>query len=167
MAFQAGAGSATTPAFTFTADSNTGIFSPGADQLAIATNGSNRVFVGATGNTGIDQPSPASKLDVNGNYAANVVSMADNTVNCSLGNYFTRTINANATFSFTNIPSGRAFSFALELTHTSGTVTWPAAVEWPNGTAPTLNTGFTHIFVFVTDDGGSRWRGAALVDYNN
>jgi hypothetical protein len=88
-------------------------------------------------------------------------------VECDLGNYFTRTINSNSTFSFTNVPASRAFSFALELTHTSGTVTWPAAVAWPNNTAPTLNTGLTHLFVFVTDDGGTRWRGAALVDYNN
>jgi hypothetical protein len=167
MAFQAGAGSAATPAFTFTADSNTGIFSPGSDQVAIATNGSNRLYVGATGNMGVDQPSPATRLDLNGNYASNVVALTSNTVDCSLGNYFTRTINANSTFSFTNIPSGRAFGFTLELTHTSGTVTWPAAVEFNGGVAPTLTTGRTHLFVFITDDGGSRWRGVGLVDYNN
>jgi hypothetical protein len=28
-----------------------------------------------------------------------------------------------------------------------------------------LTTAKTHLLIFVTDDGGTRWRGAALVDY--
>ena len=85
-----------------------------------------------------------------------------------LGNYFTKTINANSTFTFSNPPaSGTAGSFTLELTHTSGTVTWPASVKFPLDTAPTLTAGKTHLFVFVTDDGGTRYRGAALADYVN
>ena len=50
---------------------------------------------------------------------------------------------------------------------TSGTVTWPASVKFPADTAPTLTTGKTHLFMFVTDDGGTRYRGAALADYVN
>ena len=38
--------SASTPSLTFTADTNTGIYSPGADQLAVATNGVERVEFG-------------------------------------------------------------------------------------------------------------------------
>ena len=57
--------------------------------------------------------------------------------------------------------------FTLELTHTSGTVTWPTEVKWPADSPPTLTTGKTHLFVFVTDDGGTRYRGAALADYVN
>lgn len=89
-------------------------------------------------------------------------------INCSASNYFTKTIAANSTFTFSNVPvSGVAYSFTLELTHTSGTVTWPASVVWPLNTAPTLTTGKTHLFIFVTDDGGTRWRGAFNVDYTN
>jgi hypothetical protein len=55
----------------------------------------------------------------------------------------------------------------LELTHSSGTVTWPGTVKWNADTAPTLTTGKTHLFMFVTDDNGSRYRGSALVDYVN
>lgn len=36
-------GSVSNPSYTFTGDSNTGIYSPGADQLNIVTNGANRV----------------------------------------------------------------------------------------------------------------------------
>jgi hypothetical protein len=43
-------GAAATPSVTFTGDPNTGIYSPGADQLAISTNGTGRLFVDASGN---------------------------------------------------------------------------------------------------------------------
>jgi hypothetical protein len=43
-------GSAAAPALTFTGDPNTGIYSPGADQVAISTNGTGRLFVDASGN---------------------------------------------------------------------------------------------------------------------
>ena len=107
-------------------------------------------------------------LTVDGPYkqAAEAVSALD--IDLSTGNYFTKTINANSTFTFSNPPSsGTVGSFTLELTHTSGTVTWPSSVKFNSDTAPTLTTGKTHLFFFVTDDGGTRYRGAALVDYVN
>jgi hypothetical protein len=106
-------------------------------------------------------------LDIDGSYRSNIVAVAALDIDCSAGNYFTKTISSNSTFTFSNATSSRAISFTLELTHTSGTVTWPASVKWPSDTAPTLTTGKTHLFMFVTDDGGTRWRGAALVDYVN
>ena len=107
-------------------------------------------------------------LAVDGPYkqVAEAVSALD--IDLSTGNYFTKTINGNSTFTFSNPPSsGTVGSFTLELTHTSGTVTWPSSVKFPADTAPTLTTGKTHLFVFITDDGGTRYRGAALVDYVN
>ncbi len=98
--------------------------------------------------------------------AAEAVSALD--IDLSQSNYFTKTINGNSTFTFSNPSnSGVASTFTLELTHTSGTVTWPASVKFPADTAPTLTTGKTHLFMFVTDDGGTRYRGAALADYVN
>lgn len=97
-----------------------------------------------------------------------VVAVSALDVDCSKGTYFTKTIAANSTFTFSNVPaSGNAYSFTLEVTHTSGTITWPAAVKWPSDTAPTLTTGKTHLFMFTTANGGTRWRGSALVDYVN
>ncbi len=116
---------------------------------------------------GINQGTPLARLDLDGNYASNITAMGALDVDCSTANYFTKTINANSTFTFSNPPASRAYAFALELTHTSGTITWPTTVKWPKDTAPTLTTGKTHIFIFVTDDGGTRWRGASLVDYVN
>jgi hypothetical protein len=46
-------GSAASPSLTFTGDLNTGLYSPGADQVAVATNGTGRLFVDANGNVGV------------------------------------------------------------------------------------------------------------------
>ena len=47
------AGTAAAPSIAFEGDSNTGIYSPGADQLAISTNGTGRLFVDASGNVAL------------------------------------------------------------------------------------------------------------------
>ena len=59
-------GTATNPSLSFVGDPNTGIYSPGADQLAVATNGTGRLFVDASGNVGVGTASPnaSSKLHV-------------------------------------------------------------------------------------------------------
>ena len=106
-------------------------------------------------------------IAADGVYTGAVTAMAALAIDCSSSNYFTKTINANSTFTFTNVPAARAFSCTLELTHTSGTVTWPASVKFPDNTAPSLTTGKTHLFMFVTDDGGATFRGASLIDYTN
>lgn len=103
----------------------------------------------------------------NGSVRGNVVAVAALDIDCSLGNYFTKTIAANSTFTFSNVPASASFAFTLELTHTSGAATWPTEVKFPGDTAPTIADGKTSLFIFVTDDGGTRWRGAALVDYVN
>lgn len=105
----------------------------------------------------------AASTDV---YSAPAVSVSALDINCSTGNYFTKTISANSTFTFSNAPaSGTAYSFTLRLIHTAGTVTWPTSVKWWNDTAPTLTTGKTDLFVFSTDDGGITWRGSYLLNY--
>jgi len=46
-------GSAANPSISFTSDPNTGIYSPGADQVTISTSGSGRVFVDQAGNVSV------------------------------------------------------------------------------------------------------------------
>ena len=109
----------------------------------------------------------ANGLACLGNVVSNALALSGYDIDCRDGNYFTKTCNGNTTFTISNVPASVAFTFALEITHTSGTLTWPASIKWPADTPPTLTSGRTHVFVFVTDDGGVRWRGAALVDYVN
>lgn len=107
-------------------------------------------------------------LTVDGPYeqVAEAVSALD--IDMSTGNYFTKTISGNSTFTFSNPPaSGTVGSFLLELTHSGGSITFPSTVKWPEDTAPTFTAGKTHLLMFTSDDNGSRYRGAALVDYVN
>ena len=55
-------GTAAAPGIAFETDPNTGIYSPGADQLAVATNGAGRLFVDASGNVGVGTSAPAAIL---------------------------------------------------------------------------------------------------------
>jgi hypothetical protein len=105
-----------------------------------------------------------TSLEVTGQYKGSVTAVSLLDIDCSQGNYFTKTISGNSTFTFSNVPSG-AYGMIVEIENTSGTISWPAAVKWPNDTAPTLSTGKTHVFVFITDDSGTRWRGVAQVNY--
>ena len=59
---QLGLGAAATPSLAFTGDLNTGIYSPGADQVAIATGGTQRVTVDASGRLGVGTASPGALL---------------------------------------------------------------------------------------------------------
>tara|TARA_R100000458_G_C8250619_1_gene227639 strand:+ start:838 stop:1428 length:591 start_codon:yes stop_codon:yes gene_type:complete len=107
-------------------------------------------------------------ITIDGPYKQTAEAVAALAIDCATGNYFTKTIDGNSTFTVSNVPtSGTAYAFILELTHTSGTITWFSGVEWPAATAPTLTTGKTHLFIFQTDNGGTRWRASSLVDYTN
>jgi len=88
------------------------------------------------------------------------------TVNCRDGNVFTHVLTENTTFTFSNPPaSGRAFAFTLKLVQDASasgyTVTWPASVDWPSATAPTLTAtaSAVDVFVFYTHDGGTTFYG--------
>ena len=105
---------------------------------------------------------------ITGSQTSNISAMGANAVDCSAGNYFTKTITGATTFTFTNVPSGVAYTFTMEVTlNGSNAITWPASVKWPADTAPSITDGKTQLFVFLTDDGGTRWRGSSIVDYTN
>ena len=105
---------------------------------------------------------------ITGSQTSNISAMGANAVDCSAGNYFTKTITGATTFTFTNVPTGVAYTFTMEVTlNGSNAITWPASVKWPADTAPSITDGKTQLFVFLTDDGGTRWRGSSVVDYTN
>jgi hypothetical protein len=84
------------------------------------------------------------------------------TIDLTLGNYVSATVTGVTTWTFSNPPaSARAGGFVLELTNGgSATQNWPAGVtKWPGGTAPTLTASGVDVLTFITDDGGTTWRG--------
>ena len=230
-------GTAALPGIYPDTDTNTGVYSPGADQLAFSTNGTSRVEIDNSGNVtingqgdlrladsdssnyvGLQSPTTVSSnvvftvpgadgsagqfiktdgsgalsfadipdnvttwavgtsataatntdLDVSGTYAGNVVAVSQLAIDCSAGNYFTKTISANSAFSFTSVPTSRAYACTVEIETTgSYTISWPSSVKFPSATAPTLTAGKTHVFFFCTKDGGTNFYAASLVDYTN
>jgi hypothetical protein len=109
-AYSAALGSASTPSLTFTGDLNTGIYSPGADQVAVATNGTGRLFVDASGNVSIgsalDQALNVQRVGANA-YAR----FTDNTVNAYVG-----VNNANALFDAAYVASNHPIRFITNST---------------------------------------------------
>ena len=146
----------------------------GGDVYVIVNNSENAIKAVANGGVELYHNSvkkietTAQAVKITGGVAQVVTAAGALELDLNTSNYFTKTISGNSTFTFANpAASGQVTAFTLELTHSSGTVTWPSSVKWNADTAPTLTTGKTHLFMFVTDDGGTRYRGSALVDYVN
>jgi hypothetical protein len=69
----AGLGTAASPALVVGGDTNTGLYSPGADQVAISTNGTGRLFVDASGVISIgasSNPNATARFGVTGGVAS-------------------------------------------------------------------------------------------------
>ena len=106
-------------------------------------------------------------VKITGQQTSNVTAISGTAIDCSLGNYFTKTITGATAFTFSNVPaSGTEYSMTVELDlNGNNGVTWPNTVKGPADTAPTITDGKTQLFMFVTVDGGTKWRGGTLVDY--
>jgi hypothetical protein len=103
-------------------------------------------------------------LDALGSVRSNVTTVSASAIDCSVGNYFIKTASGGLTWTVTNVPTSRAYSFILELTNGgTGTQTWMSGIKWPSGTAPTLVASGVDVLGFITDDGGTTWRGVQLM----
>jgi hypothetical protein len=91
-----------------------------------------------------------------------VISAAD--IDLTLGNYFTKTVTANITFTVSNIAASSLVSaFVLELTDGgSYNVTWFSGVTWPQGYPPNLTAVGVDVLGFFSFDAGTTWRGFVL-----
>jgi hypothetical protein len=133
--------------------------------LPVARGGTGVTTSTGTGNVVLSVSPELTGLPfVNGSFRSNVVALAGTAIDCATGNYFTRTVSGAASWSFSNIPASRAYSFILELTNGgTGTQTWFTNTRWAGGTAPTLTSAGVDLLGFITDDGGSNWRGVLLM----
>jgi len=102
-------------------------------------------------------------LTFNKRYAVISTNATSNVINCQAGNYFTRIIPASETITFSSPPTtGNTYAMVLRIIGLgANTITWANTPKWPSGTAPTLTAGTTNtdILVFLTEDGGTTWRG--------
>jgi hypothetical protein len=87
------------------------------------------------------------------------------TLNLETSNIFTVSLNAAiTTLTISNPPasgSGGSFTLIFTADGTARAVTWPAAIKWAGGTAPTITStsGKVDSFAFFTSDGGTNWQG--------
>jgi hypothetical protein len=87
--FAAPTGSAAAPGVYFVGDTNTGLYSPGADQVAVATNGEGRLFVTSDGKVGAGTDAPATAFEVQS--ASNTSIRIDNEDDSTAQLYFHNT----------------------------------------------------------------------------
>jgi hypothetical protein len=113
--------------------------------------------IGATGVTGASGPVGQFEHNQLGTISTNT------TIDYNSGQYISCTIGGSLTFTFSNFPSSPTpVGFVLEITNGGAfTVTWPTEVRWPAGVAPILTTSGVDVLAFITDDGGTNWRGVA------
>jgi hypothetical protein len=141
------AGTEALPGIAVSGDPNTGIYSPGADQIGISTGGTGRLFVASAGNLGVGVPTPGvssactnielangSTLSARSDTAAPQFAMMSNAV----GNWYAPTYKING--------------YATQYTQQGfdGTHIWYNA---PSGTAGNTIT-FTQA---MTLDSSGRW----------
>ena len=91
-----------------------------------------------------------------------VGAITSSTLDLATGNVFLSQPSANTTYAFANPPAtGTAYGFTLRVNPSATiTVTWPASVKWPAGTAPDAPaSGATSVYVFYTQDNGTTYFG--------
>lgn len=83
------------------------------------------------------------------------------TLDLTVANFFSATVDQTCTFTFSNPPaSGKFGCFVLELSNGAlFNVIWPNSVDWPNGAAPTLTQFGVDQLVFTTRNAGATWFG--------
>lgn len=131
------------------------------DNVSGLTNDAGYIAPDANGNVKLQE-----ELQVTA-YLETVVALSGTsvTVDCDEGNSFTLTTSGNTTFTFdysgVNLTTNDSYGFTLKVTAGgTHTLSWPASVDWPGGTAPDAPaSGETDVFVFYTVDGGTNWYG--------
>ena len=141
----ASAGTAAAPGIAFDGD-NTGIYSPGADQVAISTNGTGRLFIDGSGRLGLGTSSPNKLLSVVGSAPSEMtLERTGSTENISI-EYKTTSGSV-----FAGQGSGNEFTIGSELNLTSASNKF---ASFSSGTIELLTSGTPRFFINSTGDVG-------------
>jgi hypothetical protein len=106
----------------------------------------------------------AGTITLANDYKENVVTANTSTaytIAISGGTVQILTLTGNCTFTFPTATAGKSFTLLLKQDGTgSRTVTWPAAVKWPGGTAPTITSTASKLDKYVFTADGTNWYGS-------
>jgi hypothetical protein len=171
-----------TNAFFVTSDGKIGIGTTApSEQLEVVGNikasgtlQANSVSVtGATssaisGSLGLGNTNPQHKLDISGAYYSRRYTLTDGgtvSVDWNNANVQSVVLGGNRTLTFANGQDGGQYSLILKQDGTGGrTVTWPATVKWPGGTAPTLTATANAIDVVGLVFDGTSYLGSSALN---
>lgn len=120
----------------------------------------------------LTNPTLSNTTEVDGPVQSNIVAVPALDMDCSAGNYFTKSLTADAqTITASNVPASGLFAFilALDIDPAVSSLTFDlgGTIEWPNGSAPNASAGFTTLYIFITDDGGTTFRGSGLTNFDS
>jgi hypothetical protein len=83
------------------------------------------------------------------------------TIDLANGSVQVLTLTGNCTFTFPTAAAGKSFIMLLKQDATgSRTATWPAAVKWPGGTAPTITSTASKLDKYIFTSDGTNWYGS-------
>lgn len=83
------------------------------------------------------------------------------TIDLANGTVQVLTLTGNCTFTFPTVAAGKSFIMLLKQDGTgSRTVTWPATVKWPGGTAPTITSTASKLDKYIFTSDGTNWYGS-------
>jgi hypothetical protein len=88
------------------------------------------------------------------------------TLDFDAANAWTATVTGVVTIALANVPTGTFIVGGVFLIINGGSsaVTWPAAFDWPGGTAPTLTTSGNDLIAFLSFDAGTSFKAIANLD---
>jgi hypothetical protein len=129
----------------------------------------NYAAVFPSGYVGVGTATPTAAVDVvNGQIVSRRYALSDGAtiaVDWHNGNVQSVTLGGNRTLTFSNPIDGARYVLIIKQDGTgSRTVTWPATVRWPGGTAPTLTTtaSKTDYIAFIYNGVDSKYDGIAV-----
>ena len=129
------AGTAGAPSLYFTGDTNTGIYSPGADQVAISSNGQGRLYIDASGNVGVGVTPSAWNTDYRAIQLKGGGALSNDGGNTEIRFSQNAFVDSGATNRYI------ASAAASRYRQTSGVHLWETASSGTAGNAITFNEG--------------------------
>ena len=143
-------------------DPNTHLNFNAADSFQITTGGTVRLTANNTG-VHIDGALDFDSVKVDQPIYEKVQTEATFNIDLNDGPAILCTATGGGTVAFTmpTSPGTNSFAWTVKFNN-SGTITWPASVEWAEGVTPPVSTG-VDIYSFVTYDGGTTIYGSLAI----
>lgn len=106
--------------------------------------------------------------NLNGSQRGNYVPVIGWEIDCSIGNYFIKTVTDTGSFTFVNMPDVETYQCTIEIDHTSGAIGWPDNLFWYNNIQPpTLLTSRTHCITLIKHRSNINWVANILPNYRS